>query len=136
MSSSSSPWDAGYGTGFGSGSPAGVTVVGWPTVTDVENWLRTVGQPAAEQTVTGQALSASIDWVTMRADPQWTTPGLPGFLPAGLFQAALLDACRGYRRRDSVDGTVGWGDMGIVRVGPKDPEVEKYLAPYVAVVFG
>jgi hypothetical protein len=133
---SSSPWDAGYGTGFGAGSPTGVTVTGWPTVTDVENWLRTTGQPATETTVTGQALAAAIDWVTMRADPAWTTPGLPGFLPAGLFQAALLDACRGYRRRDSVDGTVGWGDMGIVRVGPKDPEVEKYLAPYAAMVFG
>ena len=42
---SSSPWDAGYGTGFGAGSPTGVTVTGWPTVTDVENWLRTTGQP-------------------------------------------------------------------------------------------
>ena len=79
-------------------------------------------------------MAAAIDWVTQRADPAWTTPGLPGFLPAGLFQAALLDACRGYRRRDSVDGTVGWGDMGIVRVGPKDPEVDKYMAPYLAIV--
>ena len=131
----SSPWDAGFDPGFGHGAPVSTPVAGWPTVTDVENWLRTVGQPAAEATVTAQALAAAIDWVTMRADPQWTTPGLPGFLPAGLFQAALLDACRGYRRRDSVDGTVGWGDMGIVRVGPKDPEVEKYLAPYEAVVF-
>jgi hypothetical protein len=131
----SSPWSSGFDGGFGHGAPQGVAVTGWPTTTDVENWLRTTGQPAAEQTVTAQALAAAIDWVTMRADPAWTTPGLPGFLPAGLFQAALLDACRGYRRRDSVDGTVGWGDMGIVRVGPKDPEVEKYLSPYLAVVF-
>jgi|SRR5215471_2886634 len=105
----------------------------WPTVTDVENWLRTAGATGAEATVTSQALAAAVDYVTNRADPMWTTPG-PGFLPDGLFQAALLDACRGYRRRDSVDGTVGWGDLGIVRVGPKDPEVEKYLAPYLAIV--
>jgi hypothetical protein len=130
----SSPWSSGFDPGFGHGAPEGVEVTGWPTVGDVENWLRTTGASPAEQTVTAQALAAAIDWVTQRADPAWTTPGLPGFLPAGLFQAALLDACRGYRRRDSVDGTVGWGDMGIVRVGPKDPEVDKYMAPYLAIV--
>jgi hypothetical protein len=131
---STSPWDPGFDGGFGHGAPEPVEVAGWPTVGDVENWLRTTGASTPEQTVTAQALAAAIDWVTQRADPQWTTPGLPGFLPAGLFQAALLDACRGYRRRDSVDGTVGWGDMGIVRVGPKDPEVDKYMAPYLAIV--
>jgi hypothetical protein len=132
----SSPWDPGFDGGFGHGAPEGVAVTGWPTVLDVENWLRITGQPVGEVTVTAQALAAAVDYVTGRADPAWTTPGLPGFLPAGLFQAALLDACRGYRRRDSVDGTVGWGDMGIVRVGPKDPEVEKYMARYLAVVVG
>ena len=65
----SSPWDAGFDPGFGHGAPVSTPVAGWPTVTDVENWLRTVGQPAAEATVTAQALAAAIDWVTMRADP-------------------------------------------------------------------
>jgi hypothetical protein len=136
VSTSASPWSAGFDVGFGHGAPASVPTTGWPTVTDVENWLRVTGQPATETTVIQQALSAAIDYITGRVDPQWTTPGLPGFLPAGVFQAALLDACRGYRRRDSVDGTVGWGDMGIVRVGPKDPEVEKYLTRYESVVVG
>ena len=134
--STSSPWTSGFDPGFGHGAPQGVVTTGWPTVTDVQNWLRIDPAATSEQTVADQALAAAIDYITMRSDPVWTTPGLPGFLPAGLFQAALLDACRGYRRRDSVDGTVGWGDMGIVRVGPKDPEVEKYLSPYLAVVFG
>jgi hypothetical protein len=106
----------------------------WPTITDVENWLRTTGAPASEATVTTQALAAAIDYCTQRADPIYTSPTSPDFLPDGLFQAALLDACRGYRRRDSVDGTVGWGDMGIVRIGNKDPEVEKYLASYLRIV--
>jgi hypothetical protein len=131
-----SPWSAGYAAGFGIGQPVPVPTEGWPTLTDVQNWLRISDTSGTEATVAQQALSAAIDYVTARSDPQWTTPGLPGFLPAGLFQAALLDACRGYRRRDSVDGTVGWGDMGIVRIGPKDPEVEKYLTPYERIVIG
>ena len=132
--SGASPWSDGYSAAFGAGAPVPVLTPGWPSVTDVQNWLRTQGAPPSEVTVTQQALNAAIDYVTQRSDPQYTTPGLPGFLPAGLFQAALLDACRGYRRRDSVDGTVGWGDMGIVRIGPKDPEVEKYLTPYEHIV--
>ena len=132
--SGASPWSDGFSAAFGAGAPVPVLTPGWPSVTDVQNWLRTQGAPPSEVIVTQQALNASIDYVTQRSDPQYTTPGLPGFLPAGLFQAALLDACRGYRRRDSVDGTVGWGDMGIVRIGPKDPEVEKYLTPYEHIV--
>ena len=46
-----------------------------------------------------------------------------------------MEAGRLYRRRDSVDGTIGWGDMGVVRVGPKDPDIETLIAPYLNVVF-
>ena len=33
------------------------------------------------------------------------------------------------------DGTIGWGDMGVVRVGPKDPDIETMIAPFLNVVF-
>jgi hypothetical protein len=57
-----------------------------------------------------------------------------GPLSDALFQAVVMEAGRLYRRRDSVDGTVGWGDLGVVRVGPKDPEIETLLAAYLSIV--
>jgi hypothetical protein len=46
-----------------------------------------------------------------------------------------MEGGRLYRRRDSVDGTIGWGDMGLVRVGPKDPDIETLIAAYLTIVF-
>src|SRR5215831_18665788 len=105
----------------------------WPTVTDVENLLRVETGDTGEQSLMSQGLAAAIAWVTNRVDGFWTTPG-PGFLPDPLFEAAKYEAARLYRRRDSVDGTIGWGDQGVVRVGPKDPDIETMIAPYLAIV--
>jgi hypothetical protein len=57
-------------------------------------------------------------------------------LPDALYEAALLDSARIYRRRDSLDGTVAWGDMGAIRVGRADPDVERLYATVGPVVFG
>ena len=64
-----------------------------------------------------------------------TTKSSAGKKRSELFVVAMHEAARLYRRRDSVDGTVGWGDMGVVRIGPKDPDIETMIAPYLAVVF-
>ena len=114
-------------------APTGGTTPGWPTVEDVASLLR-LGADAASDPLLATSLAAAIDWVTNRADAQWTTPGAPGFLPDALFTVAQLEAGRLYRRRDSTDGTIGWGDAGVVRVGPKDPDIETMLAPYLALV--
>ena len=53
-----------------------------------------------------------------------------------MFQAALFHAARLYRRRDSLDGTIGFGDMGLVRVGRVDPDIEALYATVGPVVFG
>ena len=29
-----------------------------------------------------------------------------------------------YRRRDSTDGTIGFGDAGVMRIGRTDPDIE------------
>jgi hypothetical protein len=111
----------------------------WPTAADVQNLLRLVSgsgaDPGETQLVT-QDLAAAIAWATRRCDPQFTSPGAPAFLPDDLFMAAALEAARLYRRRDSVDGTIGWGDMGIVRVGPKDPDIETLISGYLALPVG
>jgi hypothetical protein len=113
---------------------------GWPTVSDVKTVLRTADDPADDALV-GQNLAAAIAWTTNRIDPKWV-PGSPTYpvpppsplLPDPLFTVAQYEAARLVRRRDSVDGTIGWGDMGVIRVGPKDPDIETMIAPYLAIV--
>jgi hypothetical protein len=105
----------------------------WPQLQDVKDYLR-LGADTSDDGVVGQALAAAVAWVTGRVSPTWTDQTDPAFLVDPLYTAALMEAGRLYRRRDSVDGTIGWGDMGIVRVGPKDPEIETLIAAYLAIV--
>ena len=104
----------------------------WPQLADVKALLRV--EDTGDDALITANLAAAIGWVTARCDAQWTAP--PYFLPDPLFTVAELEAARLTRRRDSVDGTIGWGDMGVVRVGPKDPDIETLITPYLAIVIG
>ena len=106
----------------------------WPLLADVKALLRV--EDAGDDALISTNLAAAIVWVTARVESQWTDPDGTAFLPDPLFTVAELEAARLTRRRDSVDGTIGWGDMGVVRVGPKDPDIETLLAPYLAIVIG
>jgi len=112
-----------------------VPAAAWPTVADVKTFLR-LGADTTDDALIGTELAAAIHWVSNRCVAQYVTPGTAQFLPEPLYSAALHEAGRMYRRRDSVDGTMGWGDMGVVRVGPKDPDIETMLAPYLNVIIG
>jgi hypothetical protein len=105
----------------------------WPGLADVKALLRV--EDTSDDALIQSNLAAAIGWVTSRCDPAWTDPDQPGFLPDPLFTVCQYEAARLTRRRDSVDGTIGWGDMGVVRVGPKDPDIETMIAPYLAIVF-
>jgi hypothetical protein len=105
---------------------------GWPQLSDVKTLLR-IDDTSDDALITSN-LSAAIAWVSSRVNPMWTTPGMAGYLPDAIFTAAQYEAARLTRRRDSVDGTIGWGDMGVIRVGPKDPDIETLMAPFLAVV--
>src|SRR5215471_6183710 len=96
---------------------------GWPTTQNVKDYLR-LGSDTTDDTVVSDQLAGAIAWVTNRCMAGYVTPGTAQFLPDPLFTAVVMEAARLYRRRDSVDGTIGWGDMGVVRVGPKDPDIE------------
>ena len=108
----------------------------WPVIDDVKNLLR-IGDSTDDDALVTQDLAAAIQWVSNRV-MSTCVPGSPdynGVLPDPLFTVAQYEAARLYRRRDSVDGTIGWGDLGVVRVGPKDPDIETMIAPYLAIVF-
>ena len=51
-------------------------------------------------------------------------------VPAAVKQAALILAMRQFKRYDSPLGVAGFGDLGAVRVGRVDPDVEALLAPF------
>ena len=104
----------------------------WPGLDDVKALLRI--EDSADDAFIQTNLAAAIDWVTGRCAAQWTDPGSLDFLPDALFTVAQYEAARLTRRRDSVDGTIGWGDMGVVRVGPKDPDIETLIAQFLAIV--
>lgn len=51
-------------------------------------------------------------------------------IPTAIKQASLLLALRQYRRYDSPLGVAGFDELGVIRVGRIDPDVEKLLMPF------
>ena len=118
----------------------------WPKLPEVRAYLRMQPDPA-EDAVIDQARAAAIDYgvrklgQTTITNPDgtisitWTYPPDTTTLPSLAFDACVKHAARHYRRRDSMDGTIAWGE-GILRVGGADPDVERAYAALGPMVFG
>ena len=63
--------------------------------------------------------------------------GVFGFssVPVAIKQATILASLRAYKRYESPTGVLGFSDMGVVRVGRLDPDVERLVAPYRKIRF-
>lgn len=63
--------------------------------------------------------------------------GVFGFssVPIAIKQATILASLRAYKRYESPTGVLGFSDMGVVRVGRLDPDVERLVAPYRKIRF-
>lgn len=116
--------------------PAGrAAPLGWPTADDVRQELRAEGLSADDDAVLGHSLDAAIAWITGRVRTEAIADDLGAVaVVPDVWLATVLEVCRLYRRRDSLDGTLGWGDAGLVRVGVYDPDVEHLLGQWVAIV--
>ena len=55
-------------------------------------------------------------------------------VPVAVKQAAILLAMRQFKRYDSPLGVAGFGDIGVMRVGRVDPDVEALLMPFKKLV--
>jgi hypothetical protein len=120
----------------------------WPTVKEVRSFLRLqvdADQDAVIQTALAAAVAAGVKRLgfDITIDPDTFeriyTPRYPpdtDTLPDASHEACLLHASRLYRRRDSIDGTLGFGDMGVVRVGRFDTDIENLYALDAPLVFG
>jgi hypothetical protein len=51
-------------------------------------------------------------------------------VPTAIKQAALILSIRQFKRYDSPLGVTGFGDLGVIRVGRVDPDVEALIMPY------
>jgi hypothetical protein len=110
---------------------------GWPTLDDVKGLLRLRTADPLEDPIIEAALRASIEYVDGRTGGRFTDPQTGALkVSAKGFEAACLMAARLYRRRDSLDGTIGWGELGVVRVGRVDPDVEALIGGDMWTVIG
>ena len=85
--------------------------------------LGTVSNEA--NTLLRRALDAATAKVRARniMDGHWEHPDVQ--------EAVILEASRLYKRRQSPEGVAGWGDLGVVRIMGRDPDVEALLAPHL-----
>ena len=108
----------------------------WPKMQEVRSLLRLQPDPTEDGIIT-TALAAAVDYGNRRLNYKYPVPPFDdGTLPDTAHEACLLHAARLYRRRDSIDGTISWGDMGAMRVGRADPDVDSLYAVCGPVVFG
>lgn len=63
--------------------------------------------------------------------------GVWGFpsIPTAVKQACIILSMRQFKRYDSPTGVMGFGDLGVMRVGRVDPDVEKLLMPFRRMFF-
>jgi gp6-like head-tail connector protein len=107
----------------------------WPNLAEVRRLLR-LQVDATEDAVIQTALAAAVDFGMRRLGGSlvlqpdgvtylwvYTYPPDSTTVPDAAHEASLLHAARLYRRRDSIDGTIQWGDLTGIRVGRFDPDV-------------
>jgi len=108
----------------------------YPKLQEVRSLLRLQPDPTEDGIIT-TALAAAVDYANRRLNYRYPVPPYDdGTLPDAAHEACLLHAARLYRRRDSIDGTLGFGDLGVVRVGRTDADVDALYAACAPVVFG
>jgi len=56
-------------------------------------------------------------------------------VPVAIKQATVLLSARIFKRNDSPGGVMGFGDLGIIRVGRMDPDIDKLIQPYRKIRF-
>ena len=105
----------------------------WPTLKEIRTLLRLQPDPDQDSLI-DSARAAAVDYGIRRLNYKYPVDATD--LPDAAHQAALLHSARLYRRRDSLDGTIGWGELGVIRVGRLDPDVAVMYDAIGPMVFG
>jgi Phage gp6-like head-tail connector protein len=108
----------------------------WPKLAEVRQWLRLQPNPDDDALISS-ALAAAIDYGNRRTDYKYDPATVPvGGVPEAVHEACLIHAGRLYKRRDSIDGALGWGDSGFIRIGRSDPDAVGLYDAVGPMVFG
>lgn len=110
----------------------GYTGVPTGTYTDISNDFvlqpdnaLALGRPI---TALRRAIGVIMDpYILLRVTALWGWPAVPDEIN----MAALIQAARLYRRKDSPEGVLGNSEWGSMRVSRVDPDVAALIAPYV-----
>lgn len=95
---------------------AGGITTPYTTLKAVGSYLFPIYEP---RNVNSQEASVQIAGV-------WGWPSVP----TAVKQACIILSMRQFKRYDSPTGVMGFGDLGVMRVGRVDPDVEKLLMPF------
>lgn len=96
----------------------------WPTLGDLKAWLRIPDD--TEDELLARVLEASIEAIQERCGQYWDEDEVP----ITVAKATVMHAARLYKRRDSLDGTIGLPDVGMLRVGRFDADIDGLLYPW------
>jgi hypothetical protein len=108
----------------------------WPKLPEVRAWLRLAPDPVEDSVIDGARLAA-IAWGNRRTNHQYDPIVDPDVdIPDDIHLACVMHASRLYRRRDSVDGSLGGGEWGIARVGRVDPDILALYDGAAPMIFG
>ncbi|MEU9220142.1 phage gp6-like head-tail connector protein [Streptomyces sp. NPDC048376] len=76
--------------------------------------------------------SWGIHTARVRVTTRWGWPAVPDDVD----EAALIQASRLFKRKDSPEGVMGSAEWGVVRLSRRDPDVWNLIEPYVVPGFG
>jgi hypothetical protein len=104
------------------------------TLEDVQAWLG----PGYDTPTVTQAYNAAEAWVSKRVRYPVVNPLVeppePLEAPDDLKQAVRFQTARYLARRNSPDGMVGLGDLGVARIPVSDQDVQTLINPWRRVV--
>lgn len=103
-----------------------MTAANLPTADDVRTFLgNAVSGGPIDMALIDNALTAA----TARVIDRCMT--FAGDLPDVVVQAIIMQSARLYRRRFSMSGYEGFGEVGIARITQLDPDIEDLLVRYL-----
>lgn len=112
-----------------------ITGASWSTVDTSTYEIYPLNALTKGKPVTGIVLLtcwAANPYARIRVTAKWGWPEVPDEIA----QAALLQAARLFKRKDSPGGMYGSADFGFSRVSKADPDVVSLIAPFVRHGFG
>lgn len=105
----------------------------WPTIEEVKRQLRISDSDRLDDDLLEECRDAARDYVIDRTDREEYRAAGPDEIPPRLRRAAIMLAARLFKRRDSLDGSVGMPDVGIVQVVGRDWDIERLIFPFVRI---